>query len=85
MFHASAGFDCNQLFLPTRITNAECRGNCGAANKRADFKNRSGANFRKMIDQEQHIQMQHGIFVADFEKRRMNRLLPVMHQRAHQA
>ena len=37
-----------------------------------------------MIDQDQHVQMQHGIFVADFEERRMNRLLPVIHQRSHQ-
>jgi hypothetical protein len=55
------------------------------ANKRVDLEDLSGADFRKMIDEDQHVQMQHGMFVTNFEKRRMNRLLPVLHQRAHQA
>src|SRR6266403_4021868 len=85
VFHASAGFDCNQFFLPVRIAHAERRRDCRPANKRADLEDLSGANFRKMIDEDQHVQMQHGMFVTNFEKRRMNRLLPVLHQRAHQA
>ena len=84
MFHAPAGFDCDQFFLPTGIAHAERRRDGRAANKRADLKNRSGATLCKMIDQEQHVHMQHGIFVPHFEKRRMNRLLAIMHERVHE-
>jgi len=85
VFDASARFDCDQFFLPVRIAHAERRRDCRPADKRADLEDLSGANFRKMIDEDQHVQMQHGMFVTDFEKRRMNRLLAVLHQRAHQA
>src|SRR5216684_749167 len=70
VFYAAAWFDCNQLFLPARIAHTECGGNGRAPNERADLKNRSGTSFRKMINQEKHIQMQRGIFVPDFEERR---------------
>ena len=37
-----------------------------------------------MIDEDQHIQMQHGMFVPDFQQLRMNGLLPVLHESMHQ-
>src|SRR5437773_7329546 len=38
-----------------------------------------------MVNEDQCIQMQHGISVTNFQQLRMNRLMPVLHERVHQA
>src|SRR6266849_179883 len=84
VFQASAGLDCNNSFSLTGIAHPKRRRNGGPANKCADLEDLSGANFRKMINQDQHVQMQHRMFVTDLKQLRMNRLLSVLHESMHQ-
>src|SRR4029077_21037752 len=85
VFDVAARFDSNELFPRSRIAHAECCSNRGSPNEGADLENIARANFCEMINENQHVQMQHGIFVADFQQLRMNRLLPGFHQQIHQA
>ena len=84
VFQASTRFDRKKPFPLPGIAHSEGRGDRSSADKRADLEDLSGTNFRKMIDQDQDVQMQHRIFVADFKQLRMNRPLPVLHQSMHQ-
>ncbi len=84
VFQASTRFDRKKPFSLPGIAHSEGRGDRSSADKRADLEDLSGTNFRKMIDQDQDVQMQHRVSIADFKQLRMNRLLPVLHQSMHQ-
>ena len=84
VFQTSSLFDRDERFSLARIAHAERRGDGRAADERAYLDDLSHAYFCKMIDEDQHIQMQHGIVVPDFEQLRMNGLLPVLHESMHQ-
>jgi hypothetical protein len=84
VFNAAAGFDGNEFLPRSRIAYAECGSNRGSPDEGADLENIAGANFCKVVNENQHVQMQHGIFVADFEQLRMNRFVSILHKCMHQ-
>ena len=84
VFHASTWLDCDQFFLLARIAHTESRGDGRTAKKSTNLQNVARANLCEVIDENQHIKMQHRILVADLQQFGVNRLVPILHQGMHQ-
>ena len=83
VFHAPPWLDCDQFFSVARIAYTKGCGDGRAAKKSANLQNVARANLCEMINENQRVEMQHGIFVADFQQFGVNRLVPILHQGMH--
>src|SRR5215475_880457 len=68
VFDTAPGFDGNELLVRSRVTHAECCSNRGSADEGANLEDTAGANFCEVVNENQHVQMQHRIFVANFKQ-----------------
>src|SRR5437016_66493 len=84
MFQMSSGFDANDLFGHAGVMHAKCGGDRGTANVGADFEDISRAEPGKVIDEKQHIHVQHGCGAADFFKPMAYLMTAIFHELVHQ-
>src|SRR5438045_8674258 len=84
VFQNPALFDRNQCFAFAGRANAARGSDCRSAETGANLQNLSGTYPCEMIDEDEHIEMEHRVSFPNFVELAVDGLLSVLHERVHQ-
>src|SRR5205823_11474014 len=84
VLQSAAGLHADDFFWRGRLTRSDSGGNRRAADVGADLENISRAEFGEVIDEEQHVEMQHRRSATDFLQTIAYLFMSILHQSVHQ-